>query len=173
MFKALKALSSKLKPANSHSQSRLGSQIAPFWVTEMTMPTGTSVEAPRGGGWVCACQYIQLLQHLQCQSPGDSDTCANMRAAGLAVSMVITLQIYCGVSEFFHLLKHVFEGFWRLLDRRYEVTYSPTCPKPFQLSLKFIWGQGGMELSVFIPWHLTWLHILLVSTSSVQMSWEK
>lgn len=49
--------------------------------------------------------------------------CTNVIAAGLAVSMVINLQIYCTGSEFFQPIKHVFKGSLRL--RQETATYSP------------------------------------------------
>lgn len=99
---------------------------------------------------------------------------ADGTAAGLTVSMVITLQIYCTVSVFFHFIKHVCEESWRLSDRRNKVTNCPILPSPNQFIFRICIGKGwpGM-VSLFMAWPLTWPQILPSSSKSVPMSWQK
>lgn len=99
---------------------------------------------------------------------------ADSTAAGLAVSMVITLQIYCTVSVFFHFIKHICDGSWRFLGTRNKATNCPILPSPFRFIIRICIEKGwhGM-VSAFIAWPLTWPHILPGYSKSVPMSWQK
>lgn len=98
---------------------------------------------------------------------------ADGTAAGWAVPVVITLQIYCAVSVFFLFIKLICEGAWRLLGTRNKAANCHILPSPFQFIFRICIGKGccGM-VSVFMAWPLTWPQILPGSSKSFPMSWQ-